>query len=62
MRCRCLLIQSPRITTFFQLRNGVIGHRKPLLFSQTFFQGTYDLAHAAKCEGDGVWKDLSSCL
>jgi hypothetical protein len=36
----------PRVAAFFQLRDAVIGHRVPLLFSQPFFQAVYDLAGA----------------
>ena len=38
LRCRCLLIQSPRITTLLQLRDGVIGDRKSLLLVSPSFR------------------------
>ena len=55
-----LLVQSPRIAALFQLRDGVIGDRVSLLFSQPFFQATDDLAGAPQCEGNCVPKDFSS--
>ena len=61
LRCRCLLIQSQRITTILQLRDGVIGDRKSLLLGQPFFQTSNDLPGTPKCEGNGVAKNLTSC-
>jgi hypothetical protein len=53
-----LLIQSPGITAFFQLRDGVISDRISFL-CQTFFQSTDDLSRAPQREGDCVPKDFS---
>jgi hypothetical protein len=58
-RWRRLLIQSPRIAALPKLRDGVIGHRVSLLFSQPLFQAAYDLAGAPQREGNCVVKDFS---
>jgi hypothetical protein len=43
LRCRCCLIQSPRVATLLQLRDRVISDRVSLIFVQPFLQATYDL-------------------
>ena len=60
LRRSCFLIQSPRITTLFQVRDGVISDGKSLLFGQPVLQAAYDLAGALQGERDYVPKDFSS--
>ena len=55
------LIQPPRIASLFKLLDGVVSYCKSFVFIQPFFQATYDLPGAPKCEGNGVSKDLSPC-
>jgi hypothetical protein len=56
-----LFIQPPRIAALLELRDGVIRYRVSLLFGQTFFQATYDLAGAPQREGNRVPEDFSPC-
>jgi hypothetical protein len=53
------LHSAAKIAAFFQLRDGVIGHRVTFLFSQPLLQATYDLSGAPQCEGNRVPKDFS---
>ena len=47
LRCRCLLIQSPRVAAICKLPDGMIGYGVALVFGQPFLQTTY--AGAPKC-------------
>jgi hypothetical protein len=52
-------IQSPRIASLFKLLDSVVSYCKSFLFSQTFFQSTYDLAGAPQGEGNRISEDFS---
>jgi hypothetical protein len=58
---RKLLIQSPRVTAFLELRDRMIGDGKPFVLGQAFFQAAYHLARAPQCVGDRVPKHFTSC-